>query len=50
VVPHDITTLAEPVLGHRLFSMRRLSSGGVQVRRRGRGLLEQIRPPVDRAE
>jgi MoxR-like ATPase len=50
VVPHDIATLAEPVLGHRLLLDAQAQFSGVQVADVVSGLLEQVPPPVDRAE
>jgi len=49
VVPHDIVTLALPVLGHRLLLDAQAQFGGVQVADVVAGLLEQVPPPVDRA-
>jgi MoxR-like ATPase len=49
VVPHDIATLAEPVLGHRLLLDAQAQFGGVQVADVVAGLLEQVPPPVDRS-
>ena len=48
VVPHDIATLAGPVLGHRLLLDAQAQFGGVQVADVVAGLLEQVPPPVDR--
>ena len=47
--PHDIATLAEPVLGHRLLLDAQAQFSGVQVADVVAGLLEQVPPPVDRA-
>ena len=49
VVPHDIATLAEPVLGHRLLLDAQAQFSGVQVADVVAGLLEQVPPPVDRS-
>ena len=48
VVPHDVATLAGPVLGHRLLLDAQAQFGGVQVSEVVDGLLEQVPPPVDR--
>jgi MoxR-like ATPase len=48
VVPHDIATLAEPVLGHRLLLDAQAQFSGVQVAEVVAGVLEQVAPPVDR--
>jgi MoxR-like ATPase len=48
VVPHDIVTLAEPVLGHRLLLDAQAQFGGVQVADVVATLLDQVPPPVDR--
>ena len=41
--PHDVATLAEPVLGHRLLLDAQAQFSGVQVADVVAGLLEQVR-------
>jgi MoxR-like ATPase len=48
VVPHDIATLAEPILGHRLLLDAQAQFAGIQVSEVVAGLLDQVPPPVDR--
>jgi MoxR-like ATPase len=48
VVPHDVATLAEPVLGHRLLLDAQAQFSGIRVADVVAGLLEQVAPPVDR--
>jgi MoxR-like ATPase len=48
VVPHDVATLAEPVLGHRLLLDAQAQVSGIRVADVVAGLLEQVAPPVDR--
>jgi MoxR-like ATPase len=48
VVPHDIVTLAEPILGHRLLLDAQAQFGGVQVSDVVAALLDEVPPPVDR--
>jgi MoxR-like ATPase len=50
VVPHDIVTLAEPILGHRLLLDVQAQFSGVQVADVVASLLEQVSPPVDRSD
>ena len=48
VVPHDIVTLAEPILGHRLLLDAQAQFSGVQVSDVVATLLDEVPPPVDR--
>jgi MoxR-like ATPase len=48
VVPHDVATLAGPVLGHRLLLDAQAQFSGIQVSDVVAGLLEQVAPPIDR--
>ena len=48
VVPHDIATLAEPVLSHRILLDAQAQFSGVQVADVVATLLADVPPPVDR--
>jgi len=48
VVPHDIATLAEPVLSHRILLDAQAQFSGVQVADLVATLLADVPPPVDR--
>jgi MoxR-like ATPase len=48
VVPHDIATLAEPVLSHRILLDAQAQFSGVQVADLVAALLADVPPPVDR--
>jgi MoxR-like ATPase len=48
VVPHDIATLAEPVLSHRILLDAQAQFSGVQVADVVAALLADVPPPVDR--
>src|SRR5262245_43039853 len=50
VVPHDIVTLAEPILGHRLLLGAQAQFAGVKVADVVTDLLDQVAPPTDRTD